>query len=136
MRILAVIIDLISGTWSLIFKVAIVIVVIVGIVSFVKSCANNATLSEHSSCQQFEQADSTTQDKVLQDMLTAHNDQSSVSTARFSVTLYCNLHDPNSPIDGVYSSGDVEHPPVQALYIPVPGMAPFYSGQLWSKAAA
>jgi hypothetical protein len=135
MKTLALISGLISGTWSFIFKAAIIIVVIVGIVGFVKSCSSNATLNEHSSCQQFEQADATTQDKVLQDMMTAHHDQSGVSTARFSVTLYCNFHDQNSPVDGVYNSSNVGQP-AQALHISLPPIAPVYLNEAWSKTIA
>ena len=136
MKTLGFILDLISGTWSLIFKIAIVIIVIVGVVSFIKSCANNATLNEHSSCQQFEQADTTTQNKVLQDMIAAHHDQSSTSTALFSVTLYCNFHDQNAPIDGVYNSSNADQQPVQALHIPAPLTTQVYSSQVGSKTAA
>lgn len=107
MKTLALIFDFISDAWGLIVKVALVILAIVVIVGFLKSCAANATLSEHSSCQQFEQADTTTQDKVLQDMMAAHHSQGSVSVTRFSVTLYCNVHDDNSPIDGIYNSSNV-----------------------------
>lgn len=89
------------------FEGALVILAIVVIVGFIKSCTANATLSEHSSCQQFGQADTTTQDKVLQDMMAAHHSQGSVSVTRFSVTLYCNVHDDNSPIDGIYNSSNV-----------------------------
>jgi hypothetical protein len=135
-KTLAIISELISGAWSLIFKAAIVILVIVGIVAYISSCANNATLNEHSSCQQFEQADSSTQDKVLQDMLTAHQDSSDISTVRLSVSLYCNLHDSNSPIDGVYNSSNVEQQTVEALHIQVPAMAPLYWSHAWSKTVA
>jgi hypothetical protein len=38
----------------------------------------NATLSERSSCQQFEQADTITQDEVLQDMIASHHSYDSV----------------------------------------------------------
>ena len=114
MKAVAFIFDLISGTWSLIFKLAIVIVVIVGIWSFVNSCAANATLNEHSSCKQFDQADATTQDKVLQDMMTSHHSQDGISIERFSVTLYCDTHDENSPIDGIYNSSNVGQQPAIA----------------------
>lgn len=107
MKAIALIFDLIGAAWGLVFKLAIVVIVIVFLWSFINSCATNASLSEHSSCSQFEQADSTTQNKVLQDMLTAHHDQSGISTVQFSVTLYCNVHDSNSPIDGVYNSSNV-----------------------------
>lgn len=104
MKTLAVIFGLISEAWGLIVKVALVILAIVVIVGFLKSCSANATLNEHSSCQQFEQADGATQDKVLQDMMAAHGSQGSLSVVRFSVELYCKVHDDNSPIDGIYSS--------------------------------
>ena len=111
MKIAALIFGAISELWGLIFKLAIVVIVIVAAVAFVKSCAANATLSEHSSCQQFSQADTTTQDKVLRDMMTAHHDPlPSLSVTRFSVTLYCDTHDDSSPIDGVYNSSDAGWP--------------------------
>ena len=122
MNILALIFDFISEAWGLIFKGALVVLAIVVIVGFIKSCTANATLSEHSSCQQFEQADTTTQDKVLQDMMISHHSQGSVSVTRFSVTLYCNVHDENSPIDGIYGSGNVGQQPAQALHISAPLM--------------
>lgn len=136
MKVLVLILDLISGAWSLIFKVALVIIAIVVVVGFINSCSANATLSEHSSCKQFAQADTTTQNKVLQDMIVAHNSQSSVSLVRFSVTLYCNLHDGSSPIDGIYNSSNVGQRPAQALHISAPPIAIVYSSQAWSKAAA
>ena len=68
MKTLDLIFGLISGAWGLIFKLALVVIAIVVIVGFIKSCTADATLSEQSSCQQFEQADTTTQDKVLQDI--------------------------------------------------------------------
>lgn len=107
MKTLAFIFDLISGTWGLIVKISLVVIAFVIIVGFIKSCAANATLSEHSSCQQFEQADTATQDKVLQDMMTAHQSQDSISLTRFSVTLYCDTHDDNAPIDGIYNGGNI-----------------------------
>jgi hypothetical protein len=113
---LVLVLDLISSAWDLILKIAFVIFVVALAVGFIKSCAGGG-LNEHSSCQQFQQADSSAQNKVLQDMMTAHHDQSSVSTARFSVTLYCNIYGGSAPIDGVYSSGDLGQQPAQALHI-------------------
>ncbi len=107
MKILVFILDLISGTWGLVVKVSLVIIALVIIVGFVKSCAANATLSEHSSCQQFEQADTATQDKVLQDMIVAHHSRGGISLTRFSVTLYCDTHGDNAPIDGIYNSSNI-----------------------------
>jgi hypothetical protein len=107
MKTLALIFDFISDAWGLIFKLALVILAIVVVVGFIKSCTTSATLSEHSSCQQFEQADTTTQDKVLEDMMAAHHSRGSVSVTRFSVKLYCTVHDDNSPIDGIYNSSNV-----------------------------
>lgn len=96
----------ISSVWDFIYKAAIVIVVIVGIVYFLRGCAANATLNEHSSCGQFEQADSSTQDQVLQQMMTAHHDQvGSFELTRASLTLYCDVYGSNAPIDGIYGSG-------------------------------
>lgn len=105
--VLVSIFGLISEGWNLIFKLALVIIAIVVVVGVVKSCAANATLNEHSSCQQFAQADTATQNKVLQDMLNARGDKSGIVTARFSVTLYCDVHDPDSPIDGIYNSSSI-----------------------------
>lgn len=120
MEILDLIFGLISEAWGLIFKIALVVIAIVVVVGFIKGCTANATLSEHSSCQQFEQADTTTQDKVLQDMIVAHHSYDGLSLTRLSVTLYCNVHDDNSPIDGVYSGGNVGKQPAQALHMSAP----------------
>lgn len=105
MKVLMAIADL----WGLIYKVAIVIIAIVAIVAFVRSCAANASLDEHSSCQQFEQADTATQDIVVQNMQQAHNDTSGVYTAIFSIKLYCSVHGDNAPIDGIYNASHI-HP--------------------------
>lgn len=136
MKTFVLIADLISGIWGLIFKLALVILAIVAVVAIINSCSANATLSEHSSCQQFDQADATTQNKVLQDMMTAHHDQGDISTVRFSLTLYCNMYGGSSPIDGIYSGGNVEQQPAQALHISAPLLALLYSSQAWSKVAA
>ncbi len=117
MKTLALIFTLINEAWGLIFKVALVILAIVVVVGFLKSCMANATLNEHSSCQQFEQADTTTQDNVLQNMIAAHHDQEGITIVRFSVTLYCNVHDENSPIDGVYGSSNLGQQSAEALHI-------------------
>ena len=117
MKNLDLIIELISDAWGLIWKGALVIIVIVAIVGFLKACAANATLSEHSSCQQFQQADTTTQDKILQDMLSAHHSNGSVSAIRLSVGLYCEFHNDNSPIDGIYNSSNIGQQSAQALHI-------------------
>ena len=123
----------IAEAWGLIYKVAIVILVIVGVVIFIQS---RAPLTEHSSCQQFEQADADAQTKVLQDMMAAHHDTSSIQTARFSVNLYCNVYGPSAPIDGVYSSGGVGKQPAEALHVQVPAMASVSSSQAWHLVAA
>lgn len=113
MKILAFIFAFINEAWGLIFKAALVILAIVVVVGFIRGCAANATLNEHSSCQQFAQADATTQDKVLQDMTVAHGgSKSSVATTRFSVTLYCDFHSEDSPIDGIYNSSETGRQPV------------------------
>ena len=88
------------------------------IVGFLKSCTANATLNENSSCQQFQQADTTTQDRVLQDMIAAHHSHESVTVTRFSVTLYCNVHDDNSLIDGIYNSSNVDQKQLQNILTP------------------
>lgn len=109
---------LVAGeVWGFIYKSAIVVVVIVGIVVFFKSCAANATLNEHSSCGQFQQADATMQNQVLQDMMNAHHDTSgNIQLTRFSVNLYCNVYGPSAPIDGIYNGGGyIEQRPAQAL---------------------
>ena len=119
-EVLGLIAGLIGEGWGLIYRLAIVVIAIVFVVFFIKGCAANATLNEHSSCSQFEQADTDTQNKVLQQMMDAHNDHESVDTARFSVGLYCQIKGDNAPIDGVYSSGHIGQPPSQALH----GLAP------------
>lgn len=116
MKILELIVGLISEAWGLIFKLALVVIAIVVVVGFIQSCSANATLSEHSSCKQFAQADTTTQNKVLQDMLASHHDQDSISITRASVSLYCEFHDDSSPIDGVYNSSNVGQQQAQALH--------------------
>ena len=126
MKTFGLVLAFISEAWGLLFKLAIVILVIAGIWIFISNYFANATLSEHSSCKQFEQADTSTQNKVLQDMMTAHHDTGSVSTTVFSLTLYCDTHDQNSPIDGIYSGGNVGHQPAQALHIRAPLMALMY----------
>ena len=116
MKVAALIFGLISEAWSLLFKIALVIIAIVVVVGFIRGCAANATLSEHSSCQQFAQADTTTQNQVLQDMMTAHHSQGGITLERDSVILYCQFHDSSSPIDGIYNSSHLEQP-AQALHI-------------------
>jgi hypothetical protein len=105
---LVLVVGLGSGLWGLISRVVIAIVVIfLGIAAF-HAIFPDVGLNEHSSCQQFEQADTNAQNQVLQDMLTAHHDPNpsqDVGEARFSVTLYCNIYGDNAPIDGIYSSG-------------------------------
>lgn len=82
-----------------ILVIGVIIVVIVAVTNL-----NNGGLTEHSSCQQFEQADSDAQNKVLQQMMAAHNDPSSnIGETRFSLTLYCNVMGPSAPIDGIYN---------------------------------
>lgn len=116
MKILVLILDFISEAWGLIFKVALVIIAIVVVVGFIQSCSANATLSEHSSCKQFAQADTTAQNNVLQNMMVSHHDQGSVSVTGSSVLLYCEFHDDSSPIDGIYNGGNVGQQPAQALH--------------------
>lgn len=114
---------LIGEGWGLIYRLALVVLAIAFVVFFIKGCAANATLNEHSSCSQYAQADTDTQNKVLQQMLNAHNDHSSVQFARANVQLYCMIKGDNAPIDGVYSSGHVSQQPSQALHISAPGIA-------------
>lgn len=115
MKALALIFEFISEAWGLIYKLALVVIAIVIAVSFIKSCTANATLNEQSSCQQFQQADTTTQNKVLQDMMAAHNTVDGLATTRFSVELYCQFHDSNSPIDGIYNSSKADEQSVLVL---------------------
>jgi hypothetical protein len=124
-KVAALIFGFISEAWSLLFKIALVIVAIVVVIGFIQSCTANATLSEHSSCQQFAQADTTTQNKVLQDMMTAHHSQGGVALERDSVILYCQFHDSSSPIDGIYNSSNAEQP-AQALHTTY-----FYDRRSW-----
>ena len=114
---------LIGEGWGLIYRLALVILAIVFVVFFIKGCAANATLNEHSSCSQYEQADTDTQNKVLQQMMNAHNDHSSVEFARTDVELYCTIKGDNAPIDGVYSSGHVGRQPSQAFRTSAPRIA-------------
>ncbi len=81
------------------------------------SCSVSPALTEHSSCKQFREADSAAQNQVLQDMMAAHHDHGSLSTAHLSVTLYCNVYGDGAPIDGVYGSGTGSQPPTS---IPTP----------------
>lgn len=105
-EVVGLIADLIGGTWNLLVSAAVIIVVVVGGIAFIKSHFGSS-LNEHSTCQQFEQADASAQDKVLQDMITAHGGHDSVTTARFSVNLYCSIYGGGAHIDGVYGSGYV-----------------------------
>jgi hypothetical protein len=117
MKTLAIIADLINGAWGLIFKLALVVIAIALAVSFFNSCAGGG-LTEHSSCQDYQKADTDAQNKVIEDMIAAHGgNKNSFATTRASVELYCNFHSPDSPIDGIYSSGKVSQPIVQALHI-------------------
>jgi hypothetical protein len=50
-------------------------------------------------------------------MVAAHHSYDSLSLTRLSVTFYCNVHDDNSPIDGIYGSGNVGKQPAQALHM-------------------
>ena len=107
----------------IIYRLVIAGLVIVGLIVLVVSCANNASLNEHSSCQQFAQADSSTQDKVLQDMMNAHNDHESIQLARASLNLYCDVYGGSAPIDGIYGGGDVAPQSGQALHAVKPAIA-------------
>lgn len=79
------------------FVIGVIVVVIIAVMNL-----NNGGLTEHSTCQQYEQASYDDQTKVLQQMMAAHHDTSYIETARVSVGLYCNVEGPNVPIDGVY----------------------------------
>ncbi len=57
-------------------------------------------LTEHSTCNQFESASASAQDKVIQQMNATHSDANDSATS-LSVALFCRLY-PNRPIDGVY----------------------------------
>jgi hypothetical protein len=102
---------LISTGWGLLTTGVVVIVVIVVAVGFIQGLAAGVTLNEHSSCQQFEQADSGAQTRVLQDMMRAHNTPSDEpQTTRLSLNLYCSVYGPSAPIDGIYGSGNSGQP--------------------------
>lgn len=79
----------------------IIVVVIVATVAAVMN--HGGGLTEHSTCQQYEQASYSDQTTVLQQMMAAHGDKGDIGTARLSVGLYCNVMGPNAPIDGVYN---------------------------------
>ncbi len=114
MKTLAIIADLITGAWGLIFKLALVVIAIALAVSFIHSCGSG--LTEHSSCQDYQQASTDAQNKVIEDMIAAHGgSKNSFATTRASVELYCTFHAPDSPIDGIYSSGQVGQPLAQVL---------------------
>lgn len=102
-----------------VYRIAIVILVLVGVVALVNSCVSNATLSEHSSCQQFNQASASAQDQVLQAMLTAHHSQDGIAAERASLNLYCAFSGDNAPIDGIYGSGKTRQPTRLVLSVPV-----------------
>jgi hypothetical protein len=81
-----------------------ILAVIVGGIILVKDAVFPPSLTEHSTCQQFEQADYNAQTQVLQQMMTAHGDKGGdIGTTRLSVGLYCNIMGPNAPIDGIYN---------------------------------
>ncbi len=117
MNILVLIVALFGELTSSVYRIAVVILVIVGAAALINSCAANATLNEHSSCQQFANASSSAQDGALQSMMTAHNDHSTISGARASVTLYCDLYGGNAPIDGIYSGGNIHQPITAARFV-------------------
>jgi|GEM_PF-4117949 len=108
----------IRNAWGPTFRVALVSIALVGVLGLTASCSSS--LNEHSSCQDFEQADTATQNQVLQDMMAAHGSQGSLDLTRTSVELYCSFHDSSSPIDGIYGSGNVGQPPAQALHRAAP----------------
>jgi hypothetical protein len=122
-EVLGLIAVLIGEGWGLIYRLAIVVIAIAFIVFLIKGCAANATLNEHSSCSQYEQADTDTQNKVLQQMLDAHNDHSDIQFARTNVELYCTIKGDNAPIDGVYSGGHIDQQPSRALHGSAPSIA-------------
>ena len=136
MKTLEIIVGLLGEGWNLILKLAVVIFVIFLVVGFIRSCSANATLNEHSSCQQFAQADTDTQNKVLQDMMNAHGDHESIQTARFSVTLYCNVYGDSAPIDGIYGSGLNSQRSASAMHVSTPQMALRYASQARARTAA
>ncbi|WIG61216.1 MAG: hypothetical protein OJF49_003964 [Ktedonobacterales bacterium] len=135
MKALGIIIGLIGEGWNAIIKLAVVIFVIFLVVGFIRSCSANATLNEHSSCQQFAQADTDTQNKVLQDMMNAHGNHDSIQTVRFSVTMYCNVYGDSAPIDGIYSSGMLNQGSAQAVRVTASLTASASASEARSKAA-
>ncbi len=108
----------IRDAWGPIFKGTLVMIALVGVLGLTTSCSSS--LNEHSSCQDYDQADTNTQNQVLQDMMTAHGTQGSLTVTRLSVELYCGTHDSSSPIDGIYSSGNIGAQPAQALRLAAP----------------
>ena len=131
-----VILALISGAWGLIAGAATIIIVVIGGIAIISNITASATLTEHSSCQQFEQASSDAENKVLQEMMASHHDTSSVQEARFSLNLYCNVEGPSAPIDGIYGRGSVGTQPVAALDIRSPLTTARNSSQAWQLVAA
>jgi hypothetical protein len=103
----------INSLWDFIYRLAIVAGIIILIVVFISSCANNMGLNEHSSCQQFQQADSSTQDNVVQAMEQAHGDTTPPGIVIGSIDLYCDVYGSNAPIDGIYGNGGGDVKPQQ-----------------------
>ena len=125
----------IGEAWGLIFKQTLAAIAIVVVMGFITGCSSSGSLNEHSSCQDFEQADTATQDQVLQDMEAAHNSSDNLPLTRASVELYCETHDPGSPIDGIYNNSYVGKQPAQALHISAP-LSPSPARRLALQAAA
>ncbi|MGH2487683.1 MAG: hypothetical protein ACRDHE_16905 [Ktedonobacterales bacterium] len=106
-----VIVALIIGGWEFIWKLTVVILVVVGGFILIKQFVASHSLSTSSNCQQFQQADSGAQDRVLQQLITEHHDLNSVATDRLLMNLYCNLYGGSAPLEGAYGSGDVGQQP-------------------------
>lgn len=100
---------LFEGGWNLIRNLALIIGGILILGTIIGHLG--VGLSEHSSCQDYEQADSGAQTKVLQDMMAAHGTPADeLQGTRVSVELYCAVYGGSAPIDGIYSGGKTGSP--------------------------
>lgn len=113
--VIKVILALIGGGWNLLVSIAIGVIVIAVGFTVIKGWISGSSLNEHSTCSQFQQASSSDQDEVLQSMIASHGGHDSLTTARFSVNLYCNLYGGSAHIDGIFGNGgSLESQPSEA----------------------
>lgn len=61
---------------------------------------SGSSLSERSTCHQFQNASAAAQDKALAAMANAHHED--MGMTRLSLGMYCQLY-PNRPINGIYN---------------------------------